>query len=107
MIGYNGEADWFDPFNDHLFKSEHTHGTPWNMAFDARVQIHHEGGIGDQSGIKSVVRQPHSGAYQDFPGRRCPPLRALRAQPFVNVHPKSGSYGKDQQGNYIPSSRFT
>jgi hypothetical protein len=105
----NGEADWFENFNDHLIQSQNTRSFPLDMAMgpDGSTFIT-QGGIVDQSGIKSGgTGTIHSGAILKIsPDGRSSTLFASKArEPFVAVHPETGTVtGTDQQGHYVPSS---
>jgi cytochrome c2 len=105
----NGEADWFENFNDHMIQSQTTRSFPLDMAVgpDGSTYVT-QGGIVTQSGVPSGGSgTAHAGAVLRItPDGRSSELFADRArEPFLTVHPQTGIVtGTDQQGHYIPSS---
>ncbi|MEO7600322.1 MAG: c-type cytochrome, partial [Opitutus sp.] len=105
----NGEADWYENFNDQLLQSRTSRSFPLDMAVapDGSTYIT-QGGIVDQSGIKSGgTGTAHSGAILKISpdGRSSSVFAQAAREPFVAVHPKTGVVtGTDQQGHYISSS---
>ena len=105
----NGEADWFENFNDQLIQSQTSRSFPLDMAIapDGSTYIT-QGGIVNQSGIKSGgTGTPHTGAVLKISpdGRTSKTFIRAAREPFVTVHPTTGVVtGTDQQGHYIPSS---
>ncbi|MEO6004570.1 MAG: DUF6797 domain-containing protein [Opitutus sp.] len=105
----NGEADWYENFNDQLIQSQTSRSFPLDMAVgpDGSTYVT-QGGIVNQSGIKSGgTGTPHSGAILKISpdGRSSHVFARAAREPFVAVHPKTGVVtGTDQQGHFIPSS---
>ena len=105
----NGEADWYENFNDQLIQSQTSRSFPLDMAIgpDGSTYVT-QGGIVNQSGIKSGgTGTPHSGAILKISpdGRSSHVFARAAREPFVAVHPKTGVVtGTDQQGHFIPSS---
>jgi cytochrome c2 len=105
----NGEADWFENFNDDVIQSQTTRSFPLDMAVapDGSTYVT-QGGIIDGSGIRSGgTGTPHAGAVvQVAPDGRSAQVFARAArEPFVTVHPRTGIVtGTDQQGHFIPAS---
>ncbi len=105
----DGEADWFENFNDQLIQSQTTRSFPLGMGIgpDGSTYIS-QGGIVTRSGLVSGGEgTAHTGGILKIsPDGRTSELFAAGArEPFVNVHPKTGVVtATDQQGNYIPSS---
>lgn len=106
---HNGEADWFENFNDQLLQSQTTRSFPLDMAIapDGSTYVTQGGivnlGTSDVGGTGTA----HSGAiFKIAPDGRSSELFARAArEPFVAVHPKTGVVtATDQQGNYIPAS---
>lgn len=105
----NGEADWFENFNDHVIQSQTTRSFPLDMAVgpDGSTYVT-QGGIIDGTGIRSGgTGTPHAGAViKVSPDGKTSRLFARAArEPFVAVHPRTGAVtGTDQQGHFIPAS---
>ncbi|HTO05101.1 MAG TPA: DUF6797 domain-containing protein, partial [Opitutus sp.] len=105
----NGEADWYENFNDQLIQSQNTRSFALDMAMapDGSTFIT-QGGIVDQSGIKSGgTGTVHSGGFLKISpdGRSSTLFAKLAREPFVTVHQKTGIVtGTDQQGHYVPAS---
>ncbi len=105
----NGEADWFENFNDHLIQSRSTRAFPLDLdrAPDGSFFLT-QGGITTPSGIPSGgTGTPHSGAILRIAadGRTSQLFAAKAREPFVTVHPVTGEVtATDQQGHYTPSS---
>ncbi len=105
----NGEADWFENFNDQLLQSQTTRSFPLDMGIgpDGSTYIS-QGGIVSASGLQSGGEgTAHTGGILKIsPDGRSSTLFASGArEPFLSVHPRTGVVtATDQQGNYIPSS---
>ncbi|HEX2860729.1 MAG TPA: DUF6797 domain-containing protein [Lacunisphaera sp.] len=105
----NGEADWFENFNDHVIQSQSTRSFPLDMAVgpDGSTYVS-QGGIVDSSGIRAGgTGTPHAGAIiRISPDGRASSVFAHAArEPFLTVHPRTGMVtGTDQQGHFIPAS---
>lgn len=105
----NGEADWFENFNDQVIQSQTTRSFPLDMALapDGSTYVT-QGGIVDSTGIRSGgTGTPHAGAVVKIsPDGKSSQLFARAArEPFVAVHPRTGIVtGTDQQGHFIPAS---
>ncbi len=105
----NGEADWFENFNDQMIQSRSTRAFPLDMAVapDGSTYVT-QGGITTPSGIRSGgTGTAHTGAILRIaPDGRSSSVVATRArEPFVAVHPVTGLVtATDQQGHFIPSS---
>lgn len=105
----NGEADWFENFNDQMVQSRTTRSFPLDMAVgpDGSTYVT-QGGIVDASGIKSGgTGTVHTGAVLKISpdGRHSETFASHAREPFVAVHPVTGVVtGTDQQGHFIPSS---
>lgn len=105
----DGEADWYENFNDQMIQSQSTRSFPLDMALgpDGSTYVT-QGGIVTTSGIKSGgAGTVHTGAVL----RVAPDGRSAHAfvtgarEPFVTVHPVTGVVtGSDQQGHFTPSS---
>ena len=104
----NGEADWFENFNDQLLQSQTTRSFPLDMAIgpDGSTFIS-QGGIVTRSG-QSVGGEgtAQTGGILIAPDGRSSVAFATGArEPFLAVHPATGVVtATDQQGHYIPSS---
>jgi hypothetical protein len=105
----NGEADWFENFNDQMLQSRSTRAFPLDLAVapDGSTYVT-QGGITTSSGIRSGgTGTAHTGAVLKIsPDGRTTTAVATRArEPFVAVHPVTGLVtATDQQGHFIPSS---
>ncbi len=105
----NGEADWFENFNDQLIQSQTTRSFPLDMGVgpDGSTYIS-QGGIVTRSGLVSGGEgtSETGGILKISPDGRSSELFATGArEPFVNVNAKTGEVtATDQQGHYIPSS---
>ena len=105
----NGEADWFENFNDQLIQSQTTRSFPLGMGIgpDGSTYVS-QGGIVTRSGLVSGGEgtAQTGGILKISPDGRTSELFASGArEPFVAVNPKTGVVtATDQQGNYIPSS---
>jgi mono/diheme cytochrome c family protein len=105
----NGEADWFENFNDQMLQSQTTRSFPLDMAIgpDGSTYVT-QGGIANRSGMASGGEgNSQTGAiFKISPDGRSSSVVATGArEPFVTVHPKTGVItATDQQGHYIPSS---
>jgi glucose/arabinose dehydrogenase/cytochrome c551/c552 len=105
----NGEADWFENFNDQLLQSQTTRSFPLDMAVgpDGSTYIS-QGGIVNRSGMASggEGNAQTGGILKIAPDGRSAELFAGGArEPFVAVHPVTGVVtATDQQGHFIPSS---
>lgn len=105
----NGEADWFENFNDQMIQSQTTRSFPLDMGIgpDGATFVS-QGGIVTRSGLVSGGEgTAHTGAiFRISPDGRSSEAFATGArEPFLTVHPKTGVVtATDQQGNYIPSS---
>ncbi|MBC7366335.1 MAG: c-type cytochrome [Undibacterium sp.] len=105
----NGEADWFENFNDQMIQSQTTRSFPLDMAMgpDGSTYIT-QGGIVNRSGMKSGGEgTSQTGAiFKISPDGRSSEVVATGArEPFVAVNSKSGVVtATDQQGHFIPSS---
>ncbi len=105
----NGEADWFENFNDQVIQSQSTRSFPLDMAIapDGSTFVT-QGGIVDGTGIRSGgAGTPHAGAVIRISpdGRSSAVFARAAREPFLTVHPRTGMVtGTDQQGNYIPAS---
>lgn len=105
----DGEADWFENFNDQLIQSQTTRSFPLGMGIgpDGSTYIS-QGGIVTRSGLISGGEgtTQTGGILKISPDGRSSELFASGArEPFVAVNPKTGVVmATDQQGNYIPSS---
>lgn len=105
----NGEADWYENFNDQVIQSRTSRSFPLDMdiAPDGSTYVT-QGGIVDQSGIKSGgAGTVQTGAVVKISpdGRTSHTFASAAREPFVTVHPQTGVVtGTDQQGHYIPSS---
>ncbi len=99
----NGEADWYENFNDEWLQSQSTRSfildmalTPQGDTFITQGAIL-TGGVGtaDSGGFIRIARDGSS-ATRYAGGAR---------EPFVAIHPVTGQItGTDQQGNFIPST---
>ena len=105
----NGEADWFENFNDQMLQSQTTRSFPLDMAIgpDGSTYLT-QGGIANRSGMASGGEgNAQTGAiFKISPDGLSSAVVATGArEPFVTVHPKTGVVtATDQQGHYIPSS---
>ena len=99
----NGEADWYENFNDEWLQSQSTRSFILDMALapDGSTVITQGailiGGAGTahSGGFIRVARDGSSASY--FAGGA--------REPFVAIHPVTGQItGTDQQGNFIPST---
>ena len=105
----NGEADWFENFNDQMIQSQTTRSFPLDMAMgpDGSTYVT-QGGIVNRSGMKSGGEgTSQTGAiFKISPDGRSSEVVASGArEPFVAVNPQTGVVtATDQQGHYIPSS---
>lgn len=105
----DGEADWFENFNDHLIQSQTTRSFPLDMGIgpDGWTYIS-QGGIVTRSGLVSGGEgTAHTGAIMKISpdGRRSEVVATGAREPFVAVNPKTGVVtATDQQGNFTPSS---
>jgi len=105
----NGEADWYENFNDQLLQSQTTRSFPLDMALgpDGSTYLT-QGGIVDRGGIGSGgAGTPHTGAIVKISsdGKMLTTFASGAREPFVAVHPRTGSVtATDQQGHFIPSS---
>lgn len=105
----NGEADWFENFNDQMIQSQTTRSFPLDMAMgpDGSTYVS-QGGIVTQSGLISGGEgTPDTGAILRISpdGRTSERFASGAREPFVTVHPKTGVVtATDQQGHFIPSS---
>ena len=102
----NGEADWYENFNDEWLQSQSTRSFILDMALapDGSTVITQGailiGGAGTahSGGFIRVARDGSSASY--FAGGA--------RETFVAIHPVTGQItGTDQQGNFIPSTRAT
>ncbi len=105
----NGEADWFENFNDQMIQSQTTRSFPLDMAMGPEGSTYiTQGGIVNRSGMKSGGEgTSQTGAiFKIAPDGRSSEVVATGArEPFVTVHPKTGVVtATDQQGHFIPSS---
>ena len=105
----NGEADWFENFNDQIIQSQTTRSFPLDMAVapDGSTFVT-QGGIVTQSGIAAGgTGTSHAGAVLRIApdGRQAEVFAEKAREPFLTVHPQTGMVtGTDQQGHYIPTS---
>jgi mono/diheme cytochrome c family protein len=105
----NGEADWFENFNDQMLQSQTTRSFPLDMAIgpDGSTYIT-QGGIVNRSGMASGGEgNAQTGAiFKISPDGLSSSVVATGArEPFVTVNPKTGVItATDQQGHYIPAS---
>ncbi len=105
----DGEADWFENFNDQMLQSQTTRSFPLGMGIgpDGSTYVS-QGGIVTRSGLISGGEgtAQTGGILKISPDGRTSELFASGArEPFVAVNPKTGVVtATDQQGNYIPSS---
>ncbi len=105
----NGEADWFENFNDQILQSQTTRSFPLSMELgpDGSTYVT-QGGIVTRSGLISGGEgTAHTGAiFKISPdGRSSQAIATGAREPFVAVHPKTGLItATDQQGHFIPSS---
>jgi glucose/arabinose dehydrogenase len=105
----NGEADWFENFNDHMIQSQSTRSFPLDMAMgpDGSTFVS-QGGIVTRSGLISGGdgTSQSGGILRISPDGKSSELFSSGArEPFVTVHPKTGIVtSTDQQGHFIPSS---
>lgn len=105
----NGEADWFENFNDQVIQSQSTRSFPLDMALgpDGSTYVS-QGGIVDSTGIRSGgAGTPHVGAILKISpdGRNSAVFAQAAREPFFTVNPRTGMVtGTDQQGHYIPAS---
>jgi mono/diheme cytochrome c family protein len=105
----DGEADWFENFNDHLLQSQTTRSFPLDMGIgpDGSTYIS-QGGIVTRSGLISGGEgTAHTGAILKISpdGRSSEVVATGMREPFMTVHPKTGLItATDQQGHFIPSS---
>jgi cytochrome c2 len=105
----NGDADWFENFNDQMIQSQTTRSFPLDMAVapDGSTFVT-QGGIVNQSGVVSGgTGTSHAGAILRIArdGRSSSVFAERAREPFLTVHPTTGMVtGTDQQGHYIPSS---
>jgi glucose/arabinose dehydrogenase/mono/diheme cytochrome c family protein len=105
----DGEADWFENFNDQLLQSQTTRSFPLDMAIgpDGSTYLT-QGGIVSRSGLISGGEgTAHTGSILKIsPDGRSSQLVAMGArEPFVAVNPKTGVVtATDQQGHFICSS---
>ncbi len=105
----NGEADWFENFNDQMIQSQTTRSFPLDMALgsDGSTFVT-QGGIVTRSGLISGGEgtSDTGGILKISPDGKSSKLFASTArEPFVSVNPKTGVVtATDQQGHYIPSS---
>ncbi|HEY0967839.1 MAG TPA: DUF6797 domain-containing protein [Opitutaceae bacterium] len=99
----NGEADWYENFNDEWLQSQSTRSFILDMALapDGSTFITQgaivTGGTGTahSGGFIRVARDGSSASYYAGGAR----------EPFVAIHPVTGQItGTDQQGNFIPST---
>ena len=105
----NGEADWFENFNDQVIQSQTTRAFPLDMALapDGSTYVT-QGGIVDSTGIRSGgAGTPHAGAILKISpdGRSMQVFAQAAREPFITVHSRTGLVtGTDQQGHFIPAS---
>lgn len=105
----NGEADWFENFNDQMVQSQTTRSFPLDMAVgpDGSTYVS-QGGIVTRSGLVSGGEgTPQTGGILKISkdGRSSTLFASGAREPFVTVHPQTGVVtATDQQGNFIPSS---
>lgn len=105
----NGEADWYENFNDHLVQGQTTRSFPLDMGVgpDGSTYIT-QGGIVTRSGLPSGGEgTSQTGGFLKISrdGRTSELFAAKAREPFLAVHPRTGVVtATDQQGNYIPSS---
>ncbi|HRE83383.1 MAG TPA: c-type cytochrome [Opitutaceae bacterium] len=105
----NGEADWYENFNDQLLQSQTTRSFPLDMALgpDGSTYLT-QGGIVDRGGIGSGgAGTPHTGAIVKLSpdGKTLTLVASGAREPFVAVNPRTGGVtATDQQGHFIPSS---
>ena len=105
----DGEADWFENFNDQMIQSQTTRSFPLGMGIGPEGSTYvSQGGIVTRSGLISGGEgtAQTGGILKISPDGRTSELFAAGArEPFVAVNPKTGVVtATDQQGNYIPSS---
>jgi len=105
----NGEADWFENFNDHLIQSRSTRAFALDLDRGPDGSFYlTQGGITTPSGIPSGgTGTAHTGAILRIAadGRTSQRFAAKAREPFVTVHPVTGEVtATDQQGHYTPSS---
>ena len=104
----NGEADWFENFNDQLLQSFSTRSFPLDMAIgpDGSTFVT-QGGIGRPrltSGGHSSP-QPATILKISADGRTSEVFATGAREAYLTVHPKTGVVtATDQQGPYVPSS---
>ena len=105
----NGEADWFENFNDQMVQSQTTRSFPLDMAVgpDGSTYVS-QGGIVTRSGLVSGGEgTPQTGGILKISkdGRSSTLFASGAREPFLTVHPETGVVtATDQQGNFIPSS---
>ena len=105
----DGEADWFENFNDQMLQSQTTRSFPLDMAVgpDGSTYVT-QGGIVVGSGMNAGGEgTAHTGGFFKIsPDGRTSELFAGGArEPYVTVHPKTGLVtGTDQQGHWIVTS---
>jgi mono/diheme cytochrome c family protein len=104
----NGEAYWFENFNDQLLQSYSTRAFPLDMAIgpDGSTFVT-QGGIGRPRLESGAYESPQPAAILKIsPDGRSSQIFATGArEAYVAVHPRTGLVtATDQQGPFIPSS---
>lgn len=105
----DGEADWFENFNDHMLQSQTTRSFPLDMAVgpDGSTYVTQGGIVSGQGMVAGGTGTAHAGAILKISpdGRTSSVFARAAREPFLTVHPVTGVVtGTDQQGHFIPSS---